>query len=420
MGILRSFTIDIMETSSILILWSTLQNEKNSDKLKKIIVAILVSLFTAPIVYFEHNSFVFLGYLFYIILLAVFFKKRLIDVIIEFIITILAVSLIEGLLTAIAMIFNSLIFIESSYLQKFILTFFLMLSCFAIYFLIPIKKYYIQLRPLLSRAYFFIIITTFYIIISKFIWDNNIKFFLSNIILFIIIPIAILIYYLTFLLNHIKFNEQKQMIETYNKYAPILENIIKDVRRRQHDFKNHLNTIYGIIEVTEEAHLKAILLDYIKNLNGSFKTMDYLIGLDNKVISAIIYSKLSEAKSRNINFVYTINISVQDILLKDYEISEILSNLLDNAFEAVEENITDDKNVYLLMQFDNNNSIIEVRNSGIIDPEILPFIFTRGFSTKASEGHGYGLHNVKTIVENYKGIIQLSFENNMTIFNISF
>jgi two-component system sensor histidine kinase AgrC len=62
------------------------------------------------------------------------------------------------------------------------------------------------------------------------------------------------------------------------------------------------------------------------------------------------------------------------------------------------------------MEIGNNGKRIELKDIGKI--------FDKGYTTKAGDGHGYGLYNVKRIVERYNGRIQLSFENNYTIFRI--
>ncbi|WP_373845512.1 ATP-binding protein [Clostridium sp.] len=52
--------------------------------------------------------------------------------------------------------------------------------------------------------------------------------------------------------------------------------------------------------------------------------------------------------------------------------------------------------------------------------KVIPNIFHKGFTTKKEEGHGYGLYNVKKIVQKYKGKIEVLIEGENVIFKIIF
>ncbi len=159
--------------------------------------------------------------------------------------------------------------------------------------------------------------------------------------------------------------------------------------------------------------------EYIYTLNCSTKSLDDILYINDPIVGAIIYNKLCKAKKNNIKFLYFVNTDLKELRFKSYELSEILNNLLDNAFEAVENSIN--KKVILNITFENNNNILEIKNEGIpINITNISKIFKRGFSTKKGNNRGYGLYNVKKIVEQNGADIQLFFEDNYTIFRILF
>ncbi|MPM87320.1 Sensor protein CitS [bioreactor metagenome] len=140
--------------------------------------------------------------------------------------------------------------------------------------------------------------------------------------------------------------------------------------------------------------------------------------IDNTVVTAVIYNKINEASKNNIEFRYSIQENLR-FPYRDYELSEILNNLLDNAFDAVRNSKSDKRKIFLNIGYLEENCIIEMGNTGErIEFNDISKIFDAGYTTKIGENRGYGLYNVKRIVESYGGRVQLSFENNYTIFSI--
>jgi two-component system sensor histidine kinase AgrC len=218
----------------------------------------------------------------------------------------------------------------------------------------------------------------------------------------------------------VKISEDKKALEVQNKYNPILIDIVEETRRKQHDFKNYLNTINAIVEVTSEEEIKHELKNYIASSKHLNKSIEDIMYIDNIVIKAIIYNKLCEADRLNIKVLFNVANNSLENSLNDYEISDILNNLLDNAFEAVI-NSANDKVVILNILTEGNINILEVRNAGItLKPDNIENIFERGFSTKKGENRGYGLYNVKKIAEKNGSDVQLFFEDNYTVFKILF
>jgi sensor histidine kinase regulating citrate/malate metabolism len=257
-----------------------------------------------------------------------------------------------------------------------------------------------------------------YIVIAKWTWNFKRYEFLDEIVLYFVIPIVFILANLFLLQYEMKNNEIKKSLENYQKYSPVISKLLEDVRRRQHDFKNHLNTVYSLVLVSDEKNLKETMAQYIDSLNTSLESMEKLLQIDNTVVAAIIYNKINEAARNNIEFKYIIQGDYK-LDFKDHELSEILNNLLDNAFDAVLNSKSDLKKVFLNIGYLEENCIIEIGNTGErIEFNDIGKIFNAGYTTKDGENRGYGLYNVKKIVESYGARIQLSFENNYTIFSI--
>jgi sensor histidine kinase regulating citrate/malate metabolism len=221
----------------------------------------------------------------------------------------------------------------------------------------------------------------------------------------------------------LKIIEEKNVLKVQSEYISIIDNTIEAVKRKQHDFKNYINIINGIIQVSDEKRLKNELKEYIKSLTSSNKAIEDMLYIDNIIIKAIVYNKMCEAERLNMNFLYNVNNNLLENKLQNYEISDVLSNLLNNAFEAVQvqRDSISVKNVILNIVIEEDKSVIEVKNNGVpIQEEQINNIFKSGFSTKEGKNRGYGLHNVKKIVEGKGGKVQIAFEDDYTIFKIIF
>lgn len=187
-----------------------------------------------------------------------------------------------------------------------------------------------------------------------------------------------------------------------SRYNEVLEEYFEKIRSDSHEYKNHLNAIYGVLQVGDYEQIKELVKGYIKNVSNE----DHLIELskiNNQLIRALIYSKISYATSIGINFKYYIKSSLKDISISDSELVIIMSNILNNAIEASSE--SDDKYVELTLGKKDNKYNIVVKNS-VNNEDVINVLemFNYGYSNKGDE-RGVGLYNVKTIVDNNGGEI---------------
>lgn len=414
--IIQEFIVIFIEISTLLLLWSNLAfKEKSNIKINIFITFIgtSITVFSSSI---DIAYITILAYISTIYLVSYFYKISLIKAIFNFVV----VAIFFGILQIITIKILTVMGIQYENSSLFNFT----VSIILVLFVVLMCKYdlnskIINIVKLNSNILFcFIINLGTYIIIIKLIWEYSKNLILNNLTVFSLISISVFIINMFLYWYIVRITEENKILEVQKQYEPILEDMIEEIRRKQHDFKNYLNAINGIIEVVDEEKLKSELKKYINNLNLSNKKLEDIIHIDNIAIRATVYSKLCEAERLNIKFIFNINnISVQNIL-NDYEITDILNNLINNAFEAVLNQ--DDKVVILNILDEENTTIIEVKNSGItIKPQDLGRIFKRGFSTKG-ENRGYGLYNIKKIVERSGGKIQLPVDDNYTTFKILF
>ncbi|MBB6713937.1 sensor histidine kinase [Clostridium gasigenes] len=416
--IIQKFVVNSIELTILMILWSRFSFKYENNWFKNLFIILIGS--SIMVVTTNTNTYlnIIISYLSVIFSVKFIYKRLFIRTILEFIIF----FFINIVLQAIIMAFVNLIGL--TYSDNFIWKSSLLL--FELSFVIVILKYIFSEKvriffELESKIlYYFVINLGLYILFSKFIWEYNENIILNNLIAYILIILMLLSLNIFLYYYIVKISEDKKVAELQNKYNPILIDIVEETRRKQHDFKNNLNTINAIVEIASEKELKNELKKYITSSKYLNKSIEDIMYIDNIVIKAIIYNKLCEADRLNIKLLVNVKNDSLENSLKDYEISDILNNLLDNAFEAVIDS-TNDKVVILNVCTEGSTNIIEVRNSGItINLDNIKTIFERGFSTKKGENRGYGLYNIKKIAEKNGGNVQLFFEDNYTVFKILF
>ena len=198
--------------------------------------------------------------------------------------------------------------------------------------------------------------------------------------------------------------------------------LVDSMRANNHDFTNKLHVILGLIqmEMYDEASSYIQNITMVQRENIS-KVMN---SVSDPSVAALLIGKIARAAELNVSFELCEGsfYSTSDLRLPSETMITVLGNLLDNAFEAMnDEDITAEKRLslgiysrpgaVLITVVDNGNGISEANRERIFENE---------FSTKG-EGRGTGLYQVKNLVERLGGkIIVESKEGEGTSFAVSF
>lgn len=263
------------------------------------------------------------------------------------------------------------------------------------------------------------------IILNLFVFFLFIKVLMSNNLMNtrIIIPITILgliliginCYFYIYLYKTL--NEKKKS-EIKTSFNPLINDLMGKLKANEHEYKNHLNTIWSIAQVTASEDIKQKLQEYISNIVDDTEEFSMLLNVENTIIKAVLYNKGQRAEKLGVKYTYNVRSNFKDIFLDNSELTVILSNLLNNAIEAT--SVIKKKELEVFIEEDNKYYIIDVKNrTEGLKVEDLSNIFKMGYSTKG-EGRGYGLYNVKSIVDKYRGKIQMSLDDDIISIKILF
>lgn len=111
---------------------------------------------------------------------------------------------------------------------------------------------------------------------------------------------------------------------------------------------------------------------------------------------------------------FRLDVDLTHIPVDDAEIGVILGNLLDNAIEAAKKCEPEKREIYLKMCNRNEMFYLRMHNSSTHLPMLRNGKFV---SSKQGDVHGYGIENVKTLVEQYQGSIDFQYDK--TFFEVT-
>lgn len=191
-------------------------------------------------------------------------------------------------------------------------------------------------------------------------------------------------------------NELKQLEQKY-----------KEISVLKHDFKNSIDCIRNLIVGGnyEEAIRYA---DKLKE--RKIDPIQPQILSSNPIVNAVINSKFGEAGVRGIDTSLRLVVKVPEYL--EFDLSILLSNLLDNAIEACIKNSVSSQIILTISEIDGYYRVV-IRNT--IENSVLQN--NKDLKTHKSDPaeHGWGLKSVKDIVDKYDGLIEI-YENSSMFF----
>ena len=187
---------------------------------------------------------------------------------------------------------------------------------------------------------------------------------------------------------------QQELIETHYREV---ENMYRQIRGWRHDYRNHIQTMKAYAASEDWDAIRR----YLDLLDEDLTTVDTVIKTGNPMTDAILNSKISLAKSKDIQVIADAFIPVK-LKLSEIDLCCIIGNLFDNAIEASmklpkEQRVIrvymDMKNTQLYISFTNFTAGKKMKKEGKL------------FRSTKGEGHGIGLVRIDAIVDRLDGYI---------------
>ena len=183
----------------------------------------------------------------------------------------------------------------------------------------------------------------------------------------------------------------------------------REVQLLRHDLKRYLVTYRQLLQ---EGKYEVIEADIDKILGKRLNT-NHCVYTENTILNAVICEKMEQCSIKNIKIEVQVN---ADKDMDSIEYGVVLSNLLDNAIEAEEQE--KEENRYICLNIGVEQNMIHLVVSNYISESVLQNNALLETSKKNKQLHGIGLRGVKEFVNNKEGEIEIFKENHMFVVHI--
>lgn len=234
---------------------------------------------------------------------------------------------------------------------------------------------------------------------------NQLLCILLMIVLIFIINVICLI---LFAVEHKVYSEnvdKKILLSAYeqkDKDVAEIKRLALETRKTEHDISKILTLLYEMLDDDKLENAKRFLQQYIKKENVTGKQQVYC---ENAVLNYLLNRKIRQCRENNIHIRCFVGGKIDGI--EDVDLYILLENLIDNAIEASK--LSTNKKLDLSLVAEEENIWIDIGNSTKAD--ILKN--NRGMRTTKDNkmAHGFGLQNVKDVVNRNNGSIEYKVKN---------
>ena len=240
-----------------------------------------------------------------------------------------------------------------------------------------------------------------------FLGDDN--FFITILSLCIILIINI-----TTLFQYDKLNEvykrtleqknMEQRLTMYENQFEVIKKSQKNLRSLRHDLRNHLALLDNYINKRDFENASS----YLNQIEANLTSSKEFCHTKNIEIDSILNYLLNQAEQLHCEICTKIDVPRQRFM-SDFDLNILLSNLLENALEALEK--VEERILKIYIKYDKNILYISVYNSFDGKAKQKDGLFQTLKPDK--ELHGYGLMNIQKTVEKYNGKSMFQIDENL-------
>lgn len=194
------------------------------------------------------------------------------------------------------------------------------------------------------------------------------------------------------------------------KHCEEVQNMYRQTRGWRHDYHNHIQTMKAHLAMGKLEELDT----YLNELDQDLTTVDTVIKTGNVMIDAILNSKISLAKQKDIAVDAKAIVPKElSTSISEVDLSLIIGNLMDNAMEACMR-VEDSKQRFIRVYIDILKGQLYIYVMNAMTGELKRV--GRTYETvKNSRHHGFGLMRIDKVVDRYHGYLEREHEEGVFV-----
>jgi len=192
-----------------------------------------------------------------------------------------------------------------------------------------------------------------------------------------------------------------EQIENTKQHIIEVEKLYGDIRALKHDMGNHISVLENLFAKNEAKEFEK----YLTELKETYSVSVEGIRTGNPITDVILTQKQKEAEERGIDFECKF-VYPSDTSINAFDVSVILNNAIENAFEGVEG--CDNPCVSISAYRKKKVYMVEVKNRIKEKVEIDNETGLPETTKTDKRSHGFGLANIRKVAQKYYGDIDIS------------
>lgn len=256
---------------------------------------------------------------------------------------------------------------------------------------------YIIIFTLLLETLFLCMMT---IVISNSTDINNIRGFVSFAQVMMLVITAFAIISISQTLMNVRKELEGRLLKSHLQQ---MDDMVKALHTHHRECTDHMQTLQAMINIGE-FELASM---YIDSIASNYSPLAEILNTGNPALTSLLYSKQKMAEVKGVHFDIAVKCPLDNIGVPPGDLCSIIGNLLDNALEACLQRDSERRMAMEIKHEQESYKIYVFNNGPLIASEDVNRIFDAGYTTAASAGRGFGLYQVRKIVDSWGGSIEV-------------
>ena len=185
------------------------------------------------------------------------------------------------------------------------------------------------------------------------------------------------------------------------------------LRAQRHDFLNHIQVVYSLLEMREYDEATA----YLDRVYTQLHAVGSVLRTKMAAFNALLQVKSAACEQKGVKLTLEIKSALESVDIPPWELCCVVGNLLDNALDACAR--APKPEIFVTVGEDLRGYTFAVGNNGAPVPEDMrDRVFEAGVSSKG-ENRGMGLAIVRQTLLEHGGAISLSSSEQQTVFTFT-